>query len=395
MTDTLIEDPAGRPGRLAGQKESALWVLAHLGEILPPMDPAHVDALADSMRLQGYFPHEPILRYRLPGKAEVTIIGRHREAAAAQAEVEPAVEYFRGDPVEAVYRMTASVLGHRYLSTEQRASVTQGLKRAGYDWRQIVADRGLRVSRDQIAEALLSAACTDKPLTHRAVARVLGIDHNHVQVNRVCAELVEKGSLASCPHRFTEKGVEAPGRRTGVTPPPREPEPAGLQPPSQERKDERAAITRMRDTGPEPVVLTDGYTEGVVTEMDIMAARTDLRGECTCEFTPVGPGQFVRPVTDPHCPVHNEVPAPLVLPVPVPPGQPIILHMDTETAALDSEIRRRLLAGEPTEFRALAERFGFGPSRVQNRIQWNQGWLAARGPAEGCTHGCPAHCPGS
>jgi len=32
---------------------------------------------------------------------------------------------------------------------------------------------------------------------------------------------------------------------------------------------------------------------------------------------------------------------------------------------------------------------------VQNRIQWNQGWLAARGPAEGCTHGCPAHCPGS
>jgi hypothetical protein len=45
---------------------------------------------------------------------------------------------------------------------------------------------------------------------------------------------------------------------------------------------------------------------GTFTEAGIVAARTDSRGECTCEFTPVGPGIYVLPVIDPHCPVHNE-----------------------------------------------------------------------------------------
>jgi hypothetical protein len=46
----------------------------------------------------------------------------------------------------------------------------------------------------------------------------------------------------------------------------------------------------------------------VYSSEDIRAARTDPRGECTCEFTPVGPDRFVRPATDRHCPVHMEAP---------------------------------------------------------------------------------------
>ena len=50
-------------------------------------------------------------------------------------------------------------------------------------------------------------------------------------------------------------------------------------------------------------LMTD-ETAGILTSADIEAARTDPRGECTCEFTPVGPDQYVRPATDEHCPVH-------------------------------------------------------------------------------------------
>jgi hypothetical protein len=58
------------------------------------------------------------------------------------------------------------------------------------------------------------------------------------------------------------------------------------------------------------------------TSEDIKNARIDLRGECTCAFTPVGPDQFIRPETDPQCPVHNEHPAKLVFDVDLSPVKP-------------------------------------------------------------------------
>lgn len=50
-----------------------------------------------------------------------------------------------------------------------------------------------------------------------------------------------------------------------------------------------------------------GPAEGTFTAEDISRARSDLRGECTCEYTPVGPDTYVLPATDidPHCPVHE------------------------------------------------------------------------------------------
>ena len=51
----------------------------------------------------------------------------------------------------------------------------------------------------------------------------------------------------------------------------------------------------------------DIFTD-VVTSDGIAAARNHVRGECTCEFTPVGPDAYVRPATDPHCPVHTNQP---------------------------------------------------------------------------------------
>jgi hypothetical protein len=46
---------------------------------------------------------------------------------------------------------------------------------------------------------------------------------------------------------------------------------------------------------------------------DIKAARTSPLGECSCMFeASTQPGEWTRPVTDRHCSVHNDEPAPLV-----------------------------------------------------------------------------------
>jgi hypothetical protein len=373
----LITNEGGKDERLARQKDAALRVLASLGDILPPMNAGHVESLADSMRLQGFYAHEPVVKFRMPGRLTVTIIGRHREAAAKIAGVEPVVEYFSGDPVEAVLAMRASVLKHRYLSEGQRTAVSRALEKAGLILEHIIRDRGLRVSREDIAAMLTDQARQDKPLTHRAIAKALMMERNHVQVNRVCEELVRNGSLDRCPHRFTEAGTEAPGRKTAA------PRPPAPRPPAP------AAPAGSSPVPPAPQIPAGG----TFTAADIEAARTDLRGECTCQYTPVAPGRYVLPDIDRHCPVHNEVPEPL-LPVPPAPGPVVQLRpVDENLAALDAEIRRRLRAGEPTGFRVLADRFRLGKTLVQNRIQWNQGYLAAQEATPGCTHGCPDHCP--
>jgi hypothetical protein len=55
--------------------------------------------------------------------------------------------------------------------------------------------------------------------------------------------------------------------------------------------------------------------EGTLTTEDIVAARTDPRGACTCEFTPVGPETYVLPDIDRDCPVHTgELVSPCTLP---------------------------------------------------------------------------------
>ncbi len=48
---------------------------------------------------------------------------------------------------------------------------------------------------------------------------------------------------------------------------------------------------------------------------------------------------------------------------------------DLKYKALDEELKRRLQAGEATDFRGLAKQFGLGQGAVQNRIQYMKGWL--------------------
>ena len=48
---------------------------------------------------------------------------------------------------------------------------------------------------------------------------------------------------------------------------------------------------------------------------------------------------------------------------------------DLKYKALDEELKRRIRAGEKTEFRVLAKQYGFGEAAVQNRIQYMTGWL--------------------
>ena len=84
---------------------------------------------------------------------------------------------------------------------------------AGDERSQIARDRGLRVSREDIQAALLEQAAREKPLSHNAIARRLGIQQGNRAVDRACADLVANSSLTNCPHRFTESGREAPGRK--------------------------------------------------------------------------------------------------------------------------------------------------------------------------------------
>jgi ParB-like chromosome segregation protein Spo0J len=58
---------------------------------------------------------------------------------------------------------------------------------------------------------------------------------------------------------------------------------------------------------------------------------------------------------------------------------------DLKYKALDEELKRRIQAGQATNFRGVAKQFGFGEGAVQNRIQYLRGWLAgwsARDAAE-------------
>ena len=52
------------------------------------------------------------------------------------------------------------------------------------------------------------------------------------------------------------------------------------------------------------------------------------------------------------------------------------IQTDLKYKALDEELKRRMRAGEATDFRRLAEQFGFGQAAVQNRVQYMKGWLA-------------------
>jgi hypothetical protein len=60
---------------------------------------------------------------------------------------------------------------------------------------------------------------------------------------------------------------------------------------------------------------------------------------------------------------------------------------DLKYKALDEEIKRRLQAGETTDFRGLAKQFGLGQGAVQNRIQYMKGWLHGNAGKE------PSHFP--
>lgn len=70
--------------------------------------------------------------------------------------------------------------------------------------------------RDRIREALLAEAGKDKPLSHNAIAKQLGV-HPEL-VNRECLELITHCVISECPHRFTVTGKTAPGPKPKAEP---------------------------------------------------------------------------------------------------------------------------------------------------------------------------------
>ena len=86
---------------------------------------------------------------------------------------------------------------------------------AGDDRSQPARNRGVRVSREDIQAALLEQVSLEKPLTHKAIARKLGIPAGSDRlVGEECQSLAHmRMHYVECPHRFTESGRMAPGRK--------------------------------------------------------------------------------------------------------------------------------------------------------------------------------------
>jgi hypothetical protein len=87
----------------------------------------------------------------------------------------------------------------------------------GDDWGQIVRDRDLGVG-EAVKAALLEQAAREQPLGHRAIGRQLGV--SGTTIDSYCRKLMQTGvHYAECPHRFTEAGRKAPGRKPAVAHP--------------------------------------------------------------------------------------------------------------------------------------------------------------------------------
>lgn len=77
--------------------------------------------------------------------------------------------------------------------------------------------------RARIRNALLEQAGQDRPLSHNAIAKKFGIEpgKSTYLIGGECQKLIIESIISECPHRFTEKGREAPGRKPAAPATPR------------------------------------------------------------------------------------------------------------------------------------------------------------------------------
>lgn len=116
-----------------------------LCELIPPMSPDELSALADDISANGL--SEPIVIYE--GKI---LDGRHRYKACVMACVDPRfVEYFGSDPIAYVVSRNIS---RRHLSESQRALVAAKIANMRQGERTDIAPNGGKISQDAAADQL-------------------------------------------------------------------------------------------------------------------------------------------------------------------------------------------------------------------------------------------------
>jgi ParB-like chromosome segregation protein Spo0J len=175
------------------------------GPGLRPLDAEHVAVLEQSMRDYGYRPEFPVLVDR-HGRI---LDGRHRIAAARRAGIAeplPQREVTVTSDAEAVGLAILMNLQRGWTKAE-RNRIDSDLRAAGLTVENFGRQLGTSAKREVIRAALLEFPT----LTHRAIAKRLELDHK--QADRVCAELVDNGTLSHCEHRLTEEGKQAPGQK--------------------------------------------------------------------------------------------------------------------------------------------------------------------------------------
>lgn len=186
------------------------------GPGLRPLAPEHVEALERSMRDYGYRKERPIL----VDQHGRILDGRHRIAAARRAGVTPEEKRVTVASDEEAVGFALLVNIERGWTKDERKRIDRVLQSAGLTVDNIGQQIG---GRERIRAELLEQAALEKPLTHRAIAKRLGVPPGSDRlVGEECRNLIHTAMhYNECPHRFTEDGKEAPGPKPKGAPKPK------------------------------------------------------------------------------------------------------------------------------------------------------------------------------
>jgi len=169
------------------------------GPGLRPVNPAHVDALAQKMRDFGYRPEFPVL----VDQHGRILDGRHRVEAARKAGVsipQPRVIRFSSD--EDAFIFATLVNEQRGWTKAERGHINSILQAAGLSMENLGQRLGKR-------EAIRIALLENPQLSHNAIAKRLGVSPQTIMAH--CRELMANSQIENCGHTLTEDGKQAPG----------------------------------------------------------------------------------------------------------------------------------------------------------------------------------------
>ena len=207
IREAAEEESRGRAEQRRMEVTSLVALLREDGPGLRALDSNHVSLLEQSMKDYGYRPEFPILTDQ-HGRI---LDGRHRIAAARRAGIpEPLPRReVRVESDEEAVGFALLVNFQRGWTTAERNRINSDLQAAGLTLENYGHHLGPTAKRELIKAALLEQAAQGKPLSHNAIAKRLGV--NHQPVDHACRALIDDSSINECPHRFTEDGKEAPG----------------------------------------------------------------------------------------------------------------------------------------------------------------------------------------